>query len=133
MNMNILPVAIIACVSTMAVQAEDMKDVLKDSLSTIESLNTQLDKVKDKATADSTAPEIAKIAKKYADIASRLLKVTPPSDEDAVKAIAEMQTKAQEIMTKFQANMLRIQKEGLMTPELVKAIAQMNPQVPAAK
>lgn len=102
--------------------------LLQDSLSTIEALNARLGRIKDKASADSGAPEIAWIAKKYAGITARLLKAASPADSrEASRDIAALRMKAKEVTAKFQANMLRIQKEGLITPELAHALIQMYP------
>lgn len=131
--MNIFPIAVIACIASTAAHAQDMKDILNDSLSTIDALNAQLDTIKDKASADSAATKVAEIAKKYAEITQQLLKATPPATPEAMAQIADIQTKSQETMGKFQANMMRLQKEQLMTPELLKAIAGMNPQSAPAK
>lgn len=133
-NHYILPVAaaIVCCVSATPSHAEDIKTCVSPTmLGAVEKLNKALDKITDKASLDKALPEVEQAAKTYAEVTKKMMTATPPASPEEAQEVASMQQKSQEIMGKFQANMMRLQQAQLMTPELAAAFAKMAPQAPA--
>ncbi len=132
-NHYILPVAaaIVCCVSATPSHAEDIKTCVTNMLGAVEKLNKALDKITDKASLDKALPEVEQAAKTYAEVTKKMMTATPPASPEEAQEVASMQQKSQEIMGKFQANMMHLQQAQLMTPELAAAFAKMVPQAPA--
>lgn len=102
----------------------------EDSLKAIEGLNAALDKIVDQPSLKAALPEVQKAAEDYGNLAARLMKAlggAAPTPQEAQQLAALQQSQAP-LMQKFQANMMRLQQAGLVTPELAAAFARMNPQ-----
>lgn len=135
-DMNISPfigVAIVCMTVVPSQAAESIKSTVSELADTLAALNTQLDGIKDKESATAAAPEIEKVATKFAALSLKLMNpagLTPPTPEEAQEMPA-IQKKMLEINTKFQANLMRIQQGGFITPELEKAFMALQPKTPA--
>ncbi|MDH3068907.1 hypothetical protein QET40_07250 [Akkermansia sp. N21169] len=130
----ILTAAGICMVSASVQAAETMKSVLSELADTLAALNTQLDTIKDKDSATAAAPEIEKIATKFAALTVKMMKpdnLTPPALEESADLQA-LQKRMMDINTKFQDNLSRIGQGGFITPELAKAFQALQPKDPSA-
>ncbi len=128
-----LPVACICMVSASVQAADSVHSVLTELSDSLVALNSQLDTIKDKDSATAAAPEIEKIGTKFAALSQKLMKsedLTPPAPQD-ILGFQEIQTKMMEANKKFQANLMRIQQGGFVTPELEKALMSLKPAAPA--
>lgn len=126
---HLAPVAAIVCLVAAPAQAGDEhKAIAKELAAAFKDLNTQLDTVKDSASADKAAPEIEKISKKITEISQKGEKLGQPTDP---KEIEEMQKELMPIiqpeMQKLMGNMMRIAMAGdIESPALEKAMASMS-------
>lgn len=51
----------------------------------------------------------------------------PPATPEVAQEFAALQSRSQEVLQKFQANMMCLQQGGLLTPKLSAAFAKMAP------
>lgn len=118
--------AAICCTATAAV-ADDAKTCAQNALDALETLNTALDKITDKGSISANLSAVEKAAAAYGEATQKMMSATPPATPEAAQEFTALQSRSQEVLQKFQANMMRLQQGGLLTPELSAAFAKMAP------
>lgn len=125
-NLIVPALAAICCTATAAV-ADDAKTCAQNALDALNKLNAALDKITDKGSVSANLSAVETAAAAYGEAAQKMMGVTPPATPEAAQEFAALQGRSQEVLQKFQANMMRLQQNGLLTPELSAAFTKMAP------
>ncbi len=120
--------AIVFTVSAPAQAGQEHKDTMNEIIATFASLNAQLDKVKDNASATAAAPEIGKLGEKLQAISLKAQNLKEPTAEEQDALKKEFETKMQTVMMQYMGNLMRIGQLKINSAEFEKAIASLQPK-----
>lgn len=124
--------AIVFTVSAPAQAGQEHKDTMNEIIGTFTALNTQLDKVKDNASATAAAPEIEKLGEKLQAISVKAQNLKEPTAEEQEGLKKEFETKMQTVMMQYMGNLMRIGQMKISSAEFEKAIASLQPKAAPA-
>ena len=113
------------CITASAFAQDSHLSLTRQSVASMHEIAAALDKVTDEPGAAAAVETVKKVHKKLLDIGKRQLELPGATLQEQAQVSAQM-TEAQKISGELIKSLSRLKKEGLLTPDLQKALADLQ-------
>lgn len=113
------------CITASAFAQDSHLSLTRQSVASMHEIAAALDKVTDEPGAAAAVETVKKVHKKLLDIGKRQLELPGATLQEQAQVSAQM-TEAQKISGELIKSLSRLKKEGLLTPNLQKALADLQ-------
>lgn len=114
----------VVCVMAPAFSQDTHLSLTRQSFASMQEITEALNKVTDEPSASVAAETVRKVREKLVDLGKRQLELPGATLQEQAQISAQM-TEVQKISGEWIKSLARLKKEGLLTPDLQKALADL--------
>ena len=113
------------CITAPSFAQDSHLSLTRQSVASMHEITAALDKVTDEPGAAAAVETVKKVRKKLLDLGKRQLELPGATLQEQAQVSAQM-TEVQKISDELVKSLARLKKEGLLTPDLQKALADLR-------
>lgn len=113
------------CMTAPAFAQDTHLSLTKESVASMHEITAALDKVTDEPGAADAVKTVKKVREKLVDLGKRQLELPGATPQEQAQISAQM-TEVQKISAELVKSLARLKKEGLLTPDLQKALMDLQ-------
>lgn len=114
------------CVMAPAFSQDTHLSLTKQSFASMREVTEALNKVTDEPSASVAVETIKKVREKLVDLGKRQLELPGATPQEQAQISAQMTTEVPKMTVELLKSLARLKKEGLFTPDLQKALADLQ-------